>query len=163
MLGKSVNLTLSGTTASGISAFRFVNIARTGYPAANAKAIGVTAYAAAAGEQFAIDAAGITRIELAATLSAGAAVTTDADGKAVAAAAVAAALTVEASAAVTGAIPAGETPVTSTSAQPGLGLSGTVTVDTATAAISGGVLPVAVNGCLLEGGSAGDIVAMLIA
>lgn len=173
---KNVIATVSGKTAIGIAAHRFVGVAdRNVLCGANAKALGVTAYAAQADEQFGIDIAGITLIELAATVAAGKPVTSDANGKAVEVAAVSSALTLattldlDGAVTASGAVPAGAVAVKSDAENPTIASTGTVdftgstAATTGTAAISGGKLPVAINGWLLEGGDAGNIVPMLIA
>lgn len=135
---RNVSLSVSGITAIGIEKGLFVGVGdRNVVCGAGAKAIGVTSDAVSAGEQFAISVLGVEMVRLAATIAADKPVTSDADGKAVEVADVAVA------------IPADSTPVTSDAAQPDL-------------VVSGGKLPVQVNGWLLEGGDAGDLRPVLL-
>lgn len=171
---KNVIASISGQAAIGIAKNRFVGLDGL-LCGANAKALGVTDYAAEAGEQFAINIAGVTLIELGATVAARKPVTSDANGKAVEAGAVAAALTLATALTLAGAVdidaavPAGAVAVLSSGAQPAIPVAGAVdfagssAATTGTAAISGGKLPVAINGWILDGGDAGDVVRMLIA
>lgn len=135
---RNVSHSISGKTAVGIERGLFVGVAdRNVVCGAGEKAAGVTQDAAMAGEQFAIDVAGVAMVTLAATIVAGKPVGSDASGKAVEVADVAVA------------VPVDSTPVTSDAAQPDL-------------LVSGGALPVQVNGWLLAGGDAGDLRPVLL-
>jgi len=131
---------------------------------AGEKALGVSQYACEDGEQFAVDVAGISHIMLAATVAAGKPVASDADGKAVEAAALAAAttLTLDGEVDIDAVVPTGSEAVLSDVAQPTVNVAGDVdfTGSSASTAMSGGKLPVQINGWLLEGGDAGGIVAV---
>jgi len=107
--------------------------------AANAKALGVTELDTASGEMAGVIFNGIALVKAGAAVAAGAAVVSDASGRAVTASALAFT------------IPSGSTNVTSTSAQPALSKSGSV-------------LPQAINGYALDAASAADeIIRVLLA
>jgi len=102
--------------------------------AANAKALGVTQYDFAAGEMAGVIVSGIALVEAGGAISAGQAVTSDAEGKAVAASA------------ATVTVPSGTANA----------VAGTYNVD-------GGVLPQAVNGYALDDAfAAGQVIRVLL-
>jgi len=121
-------LTTSITAGADIPKGRFIGFDG-GLCGANAKALGVSEVDTKQGQQLPVIVYGIAIVETGGAVSAGAAVTSDSSGRAVAASNVS----------VTVTVPAGETPVTSTAAQPDLQES-----------ISGGVLPQAINGYALD-------------
>lgn len=75
-------LTLSLVAAAALTANRFVTAAGA-VPSANGNAVGVTRAGAASGELVPVDAIGTTMVEASAAISAGAAVATTNDGRAV--------------------------------------------------------------------------------
>lgn len=148
------NLVYSAKAGTSIVPFRFMGITDPAvYCGANARAMGVSMDSAEAGEGIPIALNGIVQVEAGGSITAGDAVASDANGKAVSASDFAAeAPTV---AAPTVALAAGDVPVTSDAATPTI----TVTAGTVTAGdLSGGVLPQAVNGYALESASSGDLV-----
>jgi hypothetical protein len=125
-----VGQTITQDATANITKHRFVGF--TGQHAgANAKALGASlTYDTPNGSALAVAISGIVILEAGGEITAGAAVTSDANGKAVAVAA------------VTVTVPVGGTEVTSDGAQP-------------TLVVAGGRLPVAINGYALEA-SSGD-------
>lgn len=85
---KTPILTLTSVAAAAVAAHRFVDFDGTQCDAAGAKPMGVSTYAAASGEAFAVDVLGTTKVEAGAAIALGAKgltpVKTDADGKAIA-------------------------------------------------------------------------------
>lgn len=132
----SAALTIKATAA--VTAKRFIGY-NGQHCAANAKAVGVSAFDAASGEPITVYGAGnIVPVTAGGAISAGAYVASDANGKAVAASP----LSVS--------VPAGATQVTSTAAQPDL-------------VEAGGYLPQAVNGLAMESATAdGDTILVLV-
>jgi len=131
-------MSTSITAAAAVSKHLFAgfdgNVCGTG-----AKALGVFEADTAAGAQAPVVTHGIALVISGAAVSVGAAVTADAEGKAVTVAA------------VTVTVPSGSTPVTSDAAQP-------------TLVVAGGALPVAVNGYAMdEASDAGEIIRIKLA
>jgi len=144
--------------------------------AAGAKALGVSLRSTLSGEPGPVGVLGIFPVIAGGAITKGAAVTSDSSGRAVAAASLAVETEVETTVdtavettvdttvetTVTVTVPEGATPVTSTAAQPDLSESASSTAtstgtSTATNTLSGGVLPVAINGYALDAASqAGD-------
>lgn len=80
---KTSLFTMTQYAAALIVAGRFVGLMTGAHCAANAKALGVSQYAAVIGEAFAVDVHGTTIVEAGGAVAAGAAVKSDASGKAV--------------------------------------------------------------------------------
>ncbi|NLO90675.1 MAG: DUF2190 family protein [Elusimicrobia bacterium] len=127
---KPMGLVASIIAAVDLAAGRFVGFDGN-LCGANAKALGVAEVDTAAGEAAPVQHSGIGLVVCGGSVSKGAALASDANGKAVTAAA------------VTVSVPSGETAVLSAAAQPTLG-------------VAGGKLPQAVNGYALEDGEDGD-------
>lgn len=107
---------------------------------ANAKALGVTEFAVDSGDVGPVHVSGVVLVEAGAAVTAGASVVSTAAGKAIAATAAAVAVTLETD-------------------EVGVKLAGT-----ATAVVSGSVLPQAVNGWALDAAAAdGDLIRVLLA
>lgn len=126
--------------AANLTAYRFA-----GYDGnhcgANAKARGIIQQDTAQGAYAPITVLGIDVVETGGVFSAGDPLASDSQGRAVKASdvSVSSVLTIE----TTASIPSGETPVTSTSANPALTASST---GSAVNTVAGGALPVAING-----------------
>ena len=137
---------------------------------ANAKALGVIDADTKSGQQAPINALGVALVLSGGAIDLGAEVTSDADGKAVAVADLAAAasvVTLDSSKATIGAdkltIDSGATPVTSTAANGDVITPAADAIDLADGVValadpvlSGGVLPVAVNGRALKAATGAD-------
>lgn len=121
---------------------------------ANNQSIGVLKQAVDSGQMASVISSGIALVEVGSGgVTENSLVTSDANGKAVLVAAIAgalAAITAEATG-TSVVIPAGETPVTSTGAQPGLIITDPViTVNAPAIVLTGGALPVKINGIALD-------------
>lgn len=151
-----------------LSLRRFVKMSsgKLAYCGANQKAIGVIATEASIGEMTPVITHGIVVLEVGSGgVTENGLVTSDANGKAVAVADVAgvlAAITAEATG-TSVVIPAGETPVTSTGAQPELTITDPViTVNEPAIVLTGGAPPVKINGIALETVSEGGKVRVIL-
>lgn len=133
---------------------RFVKMSsgKLAYCGANGKALGVLALEVDAAEIAPVHVNGIVLIEVGTGgVTENTYVTSDASGKAIAIAALSATATLS-----NAVIPSGATPVTSSGAQPAL------TMTQPAVALAGGVLPIAVNGLVLDTGVAGSFVRVLL-
>lgn len=141
---------------------------------ASGKAVGVVENKFDAGEQAAIVATGIVLVEVGSGgVTENTEITSDANGKAIAVAALTAAgvatlANVTSVATLANAvIPDGEVPMTSSSAKPVLTITqptitNTITQPTITNTLAGGLLPVKVNGVALDTGAEGSFVRVLL-
>lgn len=128
------------------------------YCAANKKALGVIVDDTLQGDQAPIQITGIAVVKAGAPITTGGHMTPvvcNAAHKAIAATTFAASVAVDVDATLAGSLPAGETPVTSSSASPAVSVTGTVTA-TATPSLTGSVLPQAINGYALDDATAED-------
>ncbi len=125
---------------------------------AGAKALGVSASAAAIDEQLAVDVTGILEVIAGAAVAAGAAVKSDSQGRAITA--LAAALTLDTPAGTVDFPTSSSVAMKSSSEHPAFTFTGSALAGTA--ALTGGVLPIAVNGYALDAASqAGDIIRIM--
>lgn len=171
MKTKQPILTGSIAAAAALAANRFVG-ADGNYASANGNAIGVTVEACSSGDMIPIDMLGIVLVCASGAISAGADVAVDTNGKAKALAALSVGVAntngiTVANPTGAGTIPAGETPVTSTGAQPSVALSitqGAVGGNiTSVATPAGGALPSKKIGVALDAASTdGDIIRVLM-
>lgn len=142
-------LTDSILAAAALAAYRFIGLDGN-YCGANLPAWGVSELATASGEQIPVITHGIALVESGGIITAGDKVTSDSTGRAVTVAALAAAAPVVDDTKLT--IDSGATPVTSSAAD-GAIISAAAGLLTAPV-LSGGVLPVAVNGMAMDAASA---------
>lgn len=125
------------TAAAALAAMRFIGFDGN-LCGADAKALGASELATNSGEQCPVIVSGIALVESGGVITAGAALASDATGRAVAATALSATT------------PIGATPVTSTSATPAM-------------TIAGGYMPQALNGRALDAASgAGEFIRVLL-
>lgn len=140
------------------------------YCSAGAKALGVSEYEASNGNDLAIRISDIALVVAGGEITAGDAVKATTGGKVIRATAlsVAIAVTPEITVDITasGSVPSGETPVTSTSAQPTIPVTAEAEVSataSATGTIGGSVTPEKINGYALDSASAdGEIIRVLL-
>lgn len=160
----------AGSDLTSVKRFVKMSSGKLSYCGANGKAIGVLDKVADTGEYASVIAYGIALVEVGTGgVTENAEVTSDANGKAVlvgSLSATASGTAVSSTASGTAvSIPEGSTPVTSTGAQPTLSvtdptISNTVTQPTVT--LTGGALPVKVNGIALDTVSAGGFARILL-
>lgn len=140
------------------------------YCAAGEKAFGVSEYDTNVGNDMAVRYKGIALITAGNTISVGAAIKATTGGKAIPATAMAVAVAVtpdvDVDITASGSLPTGETPVTSSSANPAVAVTANATVSataSATGTVSGSVPPEKINGYALDAATGdGDLIRVML-
>lgn len=167
IVGKILTLEASAALPN-LQRFIKVSSGKAALCGANEKALGVLDLTAVLGESTPVIISGVVLVDVGSGgVTSGAQVTSDANGKAVAAAALSATATDDISATAAGAaasIPDGEVPMTAASAKPSLTMTQpTITISGGvTVALVGGKTPQAINGVALDTASDGGVTRVVL-